>query len=132
MTKTIQELQQELVEKQTAALHRVFDAVAASSEIELGFNKEEASLISRAAMGKLWARQREDYVKKARNEAKAEYLAAEVEYAEKQAKRIREVNEKVFGVNQDASTEQMLELATASPEVLGTMLTMSLEAGNGT
>jgi hypothetical protein len=86
--KTIPALKQEMIEKQTAANHRAFDAHAESAKIELDFGEAEASVISQAQMGKLRAMQRQDFVREARDAAKAEYLAAEVEYAEKQAKRI--------------------------------------------
>ncbi len=128
--KTIPELKEELAAKQSAALHAVFDAQKESVNVELGFDEYEAEVLSRDQMGKLWARQREAVVRDVRDEAKATYLAAELEYAEKQRARVQEIHEKVFAATSDADLETLQNLLTVPEDVLHRMLTMALEGSN--
>ncbi len=130
MTKTIPELKAELAAKQSAALTAIFDAQKESLNVELDLDEREADILSRAQMGKLWARQRQDFVKDVRDEAKATYLAAELDYAEKQRERVREIHRKVFAATSDADLDALQNLLTVSEDVLHRMLTMALEGSN--
>lgn len=130
MTKTIWELKEELAAKQAAALTAIFDSHKASAGVELDFDEHEAEVLSRDQMGKLWARQRQQWVAEVRDESKAAYLAAELEYAEAQRARVREIHRKVFAATSDADLETLQRLVTVPEETLGTMLTMALESSN--
>jgi hypothetical protein len=130
--RTIWDLKEELAAKQSRALTAIFDSHAQSARVELDLDEREAQILSEAQMGRLWARQRQDWLKEVRDESKAAYLAAELEYAEAQRERVKEIHERVFGATREAGTDQVQKLAEASPETLDTMLTLALESGNET
>jgi hypothetical protein len=130
VTKSIPELKEELAAKQSQALIAIFDAQKESANVELGFEEPEGLALSREQMGRLWANQRADYVREARDQAKAEYLAAEQEFAEKQRERVAEIHRRLFAASAEASPDTLLKLAQASAETLGTMLTLALESSN--
>jgi hypothetical protein len=127
---SIWELKETMGSKQFKALNDIFDAVRASSEIELNLGEAEASVLSRPQMGLLWARARNEVVGDARNRAKEEWLEAEREYAKAVQRRIEEIHKKLFAPTRGLSTSEMLELMTAGEDTLDSMFTLSLESGN--
>jgi hypothetical protein len=119
-----------LARKQSRALTAIFDAQKESANVELSLDEREAEILSEAQMGRLWARQRQDWVREVRDESKAAYLAAELEYAEAQRERVKEIHDKVFAATSDADLDTLQKLLTVGEDVLDQMLTMALEASN--
>ncbi len=129
---TIPELNEILNQKQIGALGKIFDAKSATAQrvMDEKIDPGAERLMQPSQLDRLYAERMLEAIRELRDEAKREFHAAAVEWAEKVVERKEALRELLFGSSREFPLEVRLGIQEKSEEELLRLIDQAVEAND--